>query len=927
MTEPVGGRKLVPLRESSVRPHAIRRRAVPNRRKTAISLIIFSFVLSISIVATLFVFPLSRSARTHSRLLTSSDPKLLLGEANRLSSLENWYEAAPFYTKAERLFGGSGDTRNEVYARIGRIRANAEERSWDKVSNDLALQLLHPVTQSDKELRLWCLVSKAYIDFDLNIQAAKQDWTQALELAASLGDTQWLNRAKGELGIVAFLEGHAAQAESLVGGAIFSIDRPGDDVAAEAKFVSMMGNGYNEVERFSEADWFFQQAIGLLKSIPDTGFPYLAYEGQARSLFGEGKIQQATTLLTTVLSRARSEHRPDQQAQALMELGEMAMQSGDLRLAKTDLQDAVRISSSIHFTSVLAPADFDLGTLYRQAGDLREAAQSIEEGLRASRRLGAQYYLPRDLRASGELKAAQHKVREADQLFSKAEDVMEAIDINSDRANIALAAAMSETYLDHFKLAVDNGQYAQAFRILERVRGRVMLTKLLQRKSNPELPKPGPVTPAEAKLTELQLAIMRSHGERTRASLLDQLEEMERRLAFEENEASFKQERTSMTKPASLEEVQSTLGQDELLLEYVMAEPEAFCVAVTKKKVKVLPLSSGQRDIENLTTAFLQEIKSKHFDRSHASELYSALLEKPLSQFPKSRLIIMPDGLLHFLPFEALTDGSGGFVLSSYTVSYTTSGSILRALRTTKTEPVRRPLLAVGDVDYQGRRFSTLQLTEARGVPSIILRGLTEFSGMRLTNLPESREEVLALAGMAGPNTDVLLGRDATESRFKSRPLGEFRALHFAVHAMANSEFPDRAALILAPDPAGTEDGLLQAREIMRLPLNAELVTLSACETGIGTLEGEAGVLSLEDAFLMAGAKAVVATLWNVEDQSTAILMKHFYTYLQSHEDKATALAHAKRDLLERYGADRPFYWAAFVVVGEASSTVSIGAN
>jgi CHAT domain-containing protein len=157
----------------------------------------------------------------------------------------------------------------------------------------------------------------------------------------------------------------------------------------------------------------------------------------------------------------------------------------------------------------------------------------------------------------------------------------------------------------------------------------------------------------------------------------------------------------------------------------------------------------------------------------------------------------------------------------------------------------------------------------------------------------------------------VLLGRDATETAFKAQPVSQYSIIHLAVHAIADSRYPDRSALVLAPDQP-PEDGLLQVREISRLHLNADLVTLSACETGIGMTEGEAGVISLERAFLMGGAKAVVATLWNVEDHSTSALMEAFYRHLAEREDKATALAQAKRELMRKR-------FTPLLILGQAS--------
>jgi CHAT domain-containing protein len=110
----------------------------------------------------------------------------------------------------------------------------------------------------------------------------------------------------------------------------------------------------------------------------------------------------------------------------------------------------------------------------------------------------------------------------------------------------------------------------------------------------------------------------------------------------------------------------------------------------------------------------------------------------------------------------------------------------------------------------------------------------------------------------------------------------------------------------------------------MQLSLNADLVTLSACETRVGADRQEAGVVNLEQAFLIAGARAVLASLWNVEDNSTTALMTAFYQHLAEGEDKALALTHAKRDMLDRYGEPSPYYWAGFVMVGEAAESVHL---
>src|SRR5205809_7378753 len=122
-----------------------------------------------------------------------------------------------------------------------------------------------------------------------------------------------------------------------------------------------------------------------------------------------------------------------------------------------------------------------------------------------------------------------------------------------------------------------------------------------------------------------------------------------------------------------------------------------------------------------------------------------------------------------------------------------------------------------------------------------------------------------------------------------------------------------------------SDDGLLQVREIIRLKLNAQLATLSACDTGVGKLQGEEGISNLAEAFLVAGARSVVASLWSADDTSASSLMEHFYKRLADGETVSSALRNAKLDMLSRFGNDlNPYYWAAFISVGEASTPIGI---
>ncbi len=168
------------------------------------------------------------------------------------------------------------------------------------------------------------------------------------------------------------------------------------------------------------------------------------------------------------------------------------------------------------------------------------------------------------------------------------------------------------------------------------------------------------------------------------------------------------------------------------------------------------------------------------------------------------------------------------------------------------------------------------------------------------------------------PST-ILLGDDATKTHFESLPLARFNVLHLALHGYTDIDYPDRSALVFAPNPSKSDDGLLQVRDIRKMHLNARLVTLSACNTGVGPV-GEAGVANLVNAFIEAGADSVVSTLWELEDHSTSRMMTDFYRHVAMHEPEAEALRDAQLELIKDNAP--PYYWASFQLVGNPDTTL-----
>ena len=878
-------------------------------------------------VVTAYLREATRTRLTSADVQQSADPQVLLKSADRLYFLNNGPLAAPLYARAEKLFSERGDARNELHAKVGRLRSEAETMSFVDLSRFLNEQLHNPIVQSDKKLRLWCLIAKGYTDIEIDYRASKRDWLEAQDIAKSLGEDQWVTRASGELGLIGFLEGNPGRAARLLGGALLSTMANGD-TGGQVRFLELLGRGFEEVNRHAEALKFFERAIKLAEADPDCGLPFMGYEGKAQALVSLGRTDEAKMVLENALTKARSQEKRGHEAQLLILLGKLAAQKGDRQQAVKYLEDAGQFATQAQFYRMEADAMFELAQIYRDAGDLATADARATQGLAASQRVGDRYYVPRNLTMLADLKARRGNFAEANALYEQAEDVIEGMLISVDEPywNSSVAAAMSETYLRHFELVTKNGDAPGAFAVLERVRGRTLAWALKDRKAQPAT-ESDQTAALEGDVAGLQARLMQTSSAPEREQLLDSLVEYERRLGLAWTREDVPDRRLPV-QPASLTTVENDLHPDEVLLEYVLDDPISFCISVTHRGAHIQALPIGRKEVERLAEQFVDEVRAKGVGVETSKRLFWALLEPIPEAEAKTatRLIVAPDGALNLLPFEALRDNQGEYLLKSRVISYVPSGTILDVLRRArKNEIAASPFLGVGDVAYENQGGAGRRIPAPDTVRGRVLRGMADLSGMRLQDLPQTREEVEEIGKIVGPEAVILLGKDATETAFKKEPLDQFRLLHLAVHGFADTQYPERSALVLGTDPKSGDDGLLQVREIIKLRLNAELTTLSACDTGVGKLQGQEGVSSLVEAFLVAGSKSVVASLWSADDTFASALMERFYLRLGRGEDTGSALREAKLDLLAKYGEQvSPFYWAAFVAVGETAAPIGI---
>jgi CHAT domain-containing protein/WD40 repeat protein len=317
---------------------------------------------------------------------------------------------------------------------------------------------------------------------------------------------------------------------------------------------------------------------------------------------------------------------------------------------------------------------------------------------------------------------------------------------------------------------------------------------------------------------------------------------------------------------------------------------------------------------------------------------YEALIEPSLKYLvPGQTLLIVPDGVLAFLPFETLIDPQGRYLADVYDIRYVQSLSVLQQIRKRFLPPGRKPLLAFGGAVYSQATYAQDMKPEGPALLAMADAPVREFTrgasardayaamGVRWDNLPGTLAEVKALQQLI-PGAELVTGEGVSEAALKklseSGELGRYQTLHFATHGMVVPQQPELSALVLsqvAGDQSG-QDGYLLMDEIAGLKLQADFVALSACETGLGKIYGGEGVVGLTQAFLIAGANGLSVSLWQVADESTARFMLEVYKLQRAgtHDWPAAISAVKRRFAKGDFGAawKDPHYWAPFVYYG-----------
>jgi CHAT domain-containing protein/tetratricopeptide (TPR) repeat protein len=840
-----------------------------------------------------------------------------LRRAKQLAWLNNWAEAARMLERMKRSGRLSNDEATMLFSGAVKIRGNIEALSLPSAAKELAAMLSSDAARRDSELRLEILAMKGDVEFQYDIPAAEKTWTEVGQLASSFGRGDWEARAGGDLGTVAFLNGEVFTALKMVAKAYLKAEMYGD-VAAQMKLLTALGEGLAEFGRPADATRFFNKALSLSSKNPDAYFPFTAYLGKARLLISTApQADEGRQMLFAGLDEARREGMRVRETRILTVLGDDAIRIGDHEAAVKWLTTAAAVARSAGLHRIEADAVNKLASVLRDAGDLDRAATYARRSVAAAERAGDVYHLPHRLAALGEIEAGRGDLAAAETAYAHATRLVNLLftDLPNPRHESTVVATMSRVFQGHFELAL-NGFHdpGRAFEILESARARGLVDRL--RESQITQQTVGPSDPPMLRMiADLNRRLASEPDSLGRGRLLDRLWETELR-ALRFTREDQEPQCVSAGKPASLRQLQSRLNEGELLVEYALGSARSFAFAVTRDQAVPYELK-GRKEIESAVTAHLRAIRGRRDSRLEGGTVYKLLLE-PLALIAKNeRLIIVPDGKLDMAPLVAAVDPQGRYLIDTHVISYAPSATVFYMLSARpRPRPKRVDMLGVGGASYPSTPSDDVQ-------PQGLVGGLfNPLAPPRFSALRRSSTEVADLASV-GWDTRLLTGDNATEENLKRLPLSSYDVLHFALHSAIDRDFPDRSGLVLTSRSNNQDDDLLQAREIMALKLKADLVTLSACDGAAGTPEGIAGTNSLVQAFLMAGARSVVASIWEADDAFTAALMRRFYANLQLGNDKAKALTMAERELLKMYGPNAvPLYWAGFRIVGDAHGII-----
>lgn len=881
------------------------------------------------------------------------------------------------YEEALAAFGQALSLQRELNDREGMATTLSQTGRTLRLTGDgrRALQALEESLALWRELGRPDLAAAALVNIGTvhqsfgDAEAALGAFERNLELSRETGDRSLEAMALNALGLVRFWAGRPHQALDDYRKAL-DLARSTGRARLEAEALSGMGSLYQKLGMPRDALEHHAAAREIFHTLKDTDAEAVALNNLGTLLFQLGALENARELLGRALPLQRD---PRNQAMTLVSLSRIAEEMGEtgeaashieealklqrkakhrageaeslraqglllLRLgdpagAEAKLAESLSIYEELRRRSGAAASRRGLAGAYAAQGKLDEARKAYEESLAEVEALGDVGAQTLILAEQGRLEHEDGKLPAARERLEAALELMESFrsEVGGDRLRSLHFATVRETYERYVDVLMRLGLDERAFEVAEQSRARGLLDVLARAEVDTREGDPRQME-RELRLRQelnakaaLRLELGDDEASRARKEALRaEIDELVTDHALAEAQLTD----GSLKKPSiGVREIQSLLDEQTVLMEYLLGERRSYLWVVSPTSLKSFELP-GRKEIEELARrlhehlrhAGERDVSGQNTDRQSLSRM---VLGPALDAIAgRQRLVIVPDGALQYVPFAALpvaarTAASKGAAVVPLVVEHELvvlpSAAVLQEIRRAGAgRPQRPPSIAVvADPAYDG--------SEPERRPAVEL----DARGPGLERLAYTRQEAEGIRA-AAQGRDLLfrsfLGHDATRELVTSGRLEPFQTLHFATHGILDSEHPELSALALSQRDAKGQplDPLLSLQDLYSLRLQADLVVLSGCETGLGReLRGE-GLVGLTHGFLHAGASQVVASLWQVRDRASAELMQSFYTsMLRDGLRPAAALRAAQIEMMDKRAWRDPYYWAAFVAQGD----------
>ena len=666
----------------------------------------------------------------------------------------------------------------------------------------------------------------------------------------------------------------------------------------------------------------------------------------------QGERDKARDSLTQALELSRATADPVAEAAILTRVGRLMAANGDWQQAIDLSQQSLSLARGVHDLQGERTALVDLAQTERERNNLSEARDYYAKALELTESVRARIF-DQGLRASylaqrqDEYELYTDLLMQLHQQQPNAGHADAALEISERGRARSLLETLSEARVD-LRQGVDAGLLAEERRLGDRIRAKEQeRTQLIG-----SLP--------ATKQTE---ALVKEIGD-----LLNEYQSLQARIrAVSPNYAALTQPQPVTAREIKTQQVDS----QTILLEFALGEKRSWLWAITpdaitshslppraeieKSARKIYELliarqpKTGESDVERETRIAGADANLTSEARVLSQMLLGGIADKLRRDWKGKRLLVVAGGALEYLPFAALPSPSSGQpLIADHEVVNLPSASVLSAMRreTVGRQAATKAVAILADPVFEAndprvlaakrsspgrdlalntRSGGELQTPSAHSIDTPLLRSvrsIQEANGRgSLSRLPFSREEAAAVASLL-PAKSFLKATDFRASRAMatSGELSNYRIVHFATHGLLNSEHPELSGLVLSlvDENGKAQDGFLRMHEIYNLRLPADVVVLSACQTGLGKeIRGE-GLVGLTRGFMYAGAKRVVASLWQVDDLATAELMKRFYRgMLKDGLRPAAALRAAQVEMMKQKRWSSPYFWAAFVIQGE----------